>query len=119
MQLYLTRKGSVNVSRFTHFTAILVLSNWTSHKQTNQGQLDKDFAALNRLALQQKATTSDKQYDFRKTVNARLKDPRQRKDLVIITAGPVDENTTYGTANKPSTPIKAVVEGFFGDVAEQ
>ena len=32
---------------------------------------------------------------------------------------PVDERTTYGTANRPSTPIKAVVEGFFGDIAEQ
>jgi len=25
----------------------------------------------------------------------------------------------FGTANRPSTPIKAVVEGFFGDVAAQ
>ncbi len=29
----------------------------------------------------------------------------------------MDENLRFGTANRPSTPIKAVVEGFFGDVA--
>jgi hypothetical protein len=30
---------------------------------------------------------------------------------------PYDE-FTYGRANRPSTPIRAVVSGFYGDVAE-
>lgn len=29
------------------------------------------------------------------------------------------EDFIYGKANRPSTPIKAVVCGFYGDVAEQ
>ena len=28
------------------------------------------------------------------------------------------EEFTYGKANRPSTPVKAVVGGFYGDVAE-
>jgi len=71
---------------------------------------------LNRLAIKNRATTPRKQYDFRQTVNARLRDPGYRRDVLVQL--PVDENTAYGTANRPSTPIKAVVEGFFGDVAE-
>ena len=94
-----------------------MLTNWTAHNMSLKQQGDKDYAALNRLALKGKATTSDKQYSFRQTVNARLKDPLNRKDL--NTHFPFDDNSTFGTANRPSTPIKAVVEGFFGDVAEQ
>ena len=30
-----------------------------------------------------------------------------------------EEEFTYGRSNRPSTPIKAVVCGFYGDVAEQ
>ena len=30
---------------------------------------------------------------------------------------PFSEETRFGNPNRPSTPIKAVVEGFFGDVA--
>jgi len=29
-----------------------------------------------------------------------------------------EEEFIYGKANRPSTPIKAVVSGFYGDVAE-
>jgi hypothetical protein len=29
-----------------------------------------------------------------------------------------DEEFTYGKANRPSTPVKAVVNGFYADVAE-
>ena len=30
-----------------------------------------------------------------------------------------DEEFTYGRANRPSTPVKAVMSNFYGDVAEQ
>jgi len=29
------------------------------------------------------------------------------------------EDFTYGKANRPPTPVKAVISGFYGDVAEQ
>ena len=92
-----------------------LLTNWTFHQQTKTNKTDKDFKELNRLAIKNKATTSDKQYNFRQQVNARLKDPASRRDLDI--KYPFGEDTRFGNANRPSTPIKAVVEGFFGDVA--
>lgn len=61
----------------------VVLTNWTFHQQTLKQQQDKDFAALNRLAIKNKATTSRGQYDFRQTVNARLKDPNCRRDYGV------------------------------------
>jgi len=30
-----------------------------------------------------------------------------------------DEDFTYGMPNRPSTPVKAVVNGYYGDAAEQ
>jgi hypothetical protein len=38
-----------------------------------------------------------------------------RRDYEI--RNPFSEETRFGNPNRPSTPIKAVVEGFFGDVA--
>lgn len=95
-----------------------MLTNWTPHQQTFKKQTDKDFKELNRLAIKNNATTSDQQYNFRQQVNARLKDPR--RDLQSGQSQfRFDENSRFGTANRPSTPIKAVVEGFFGDVAAE
>jgi len=50
-------------------------------------------------------------------VNARLRDPNNRREYG--SGIPIYENQAFGNPNRPSTPIKAVVEGFFGDVAEQ
>lgn len=47
-------------------------------------------------------------------MNARLKDPISRRDFEI--KYPFNDDTRFGNANRPSTPIKAVVENFFGDV---
>ena len=93
-----------------------MLTNWTVHQQSRQKVGDKDFSKLNKMALSHKATTPRKQYDFRKSVNARLKDPLSRGAIQHLV---LSENAVFGQPNRPSTPIKAVVEGFFGDVAEQ
>ena len=72
-------KEGVGACRFqliNLLTIFIVLTTWAVHHQTSKQTGDKDFAALNRLALKERATTPRKQYDFRQTVNARLKDPR-------------------------------------------
>ena len=117
---HLIRRVSENVSDFSNCNNYhqKVLTNWTFHQQTQKKSTDKDFKELNRAAIKNKATTSDQQYNFRQSVNLRLKDPAQRRELQL-SIGKFDENTRFGTANRPSTPIKAVVEGFFGDVAAQ
>jgi hypothetical protein len=53
-----TRKVLVLVRSFRF--DLKVLSNWTSHQQSSKKIGDKDFSALNKLALSQKATTPRK-----------------------------------------------------------
>jgi hypothetical protein len=43
----------------------------------------------------------------------RLKEPLRAKGVMLP-----DEEFIYGKGNRPSTPIKAVISGFYGDVAE-
>lgn len=45
--------------------------------------------------------------------DVRLKEPLRTSGIML----PHDD-FTYGKANRPSTPVKAVVSGFYGDVAE-
>ncbi|CDW88730.1 UNKNOWN [Stylonychia lemnae] len=50
----------------------------------------------------------------RQQIDIRLKEPKRQGAMLLP-----EEEFTYGKANRPSTPIKAVVSGFYGDVAEQ
>ncbi len=43
----------------------------------------------------------------------RLKEPLKSHGIYLP-----EEEFTYGRANRPSTPMKAVMAGFYGDVAE-
>ena len=78
-----------------------------------KGLPDKDFKQLNKMSVSSKATTCQSQYSFRKTMDLRLKPPSQQPGIYLP-----EEEFTYGRANRPSTPIKAVMGGFYGDVAE-
>lgn len=75
-----TKKGSARVSKSVS-VIMIVLTNWTFHNQSQKQQTDKDFAALNRLAIKNKVTNCREQYDFRQTVNARLRDPNNRREF--------------------------------------
>lgn len=79
-----------------------------------KGLPDRDFKALNKVSIQQKAVNAHTQYSFRQQVDIRLKEPQRQRGIVLP-----EEEFIYGKANRPSTPIKAVVSGFYGDVAEQ
>lgn len=83
------------------------------HKRSVKGLPDKDFKAINKLAIKNKATCASTQYTFRQSVDVRLKQPFRNTGIYLP-----EEEFTYGRANRPSTPIKAVVSGFYGDVAE-
>lgn len=79
-----------------------------------KGIPDKDFKSLNKVSISNKATNSRTQYDFRKQIDIRLKEPKRQGPMYLP-----EEEFTYGVANRPSTPVKAVISGFYGDVAEQ
>eukprot|EP00347_Sterkiella_histriomuscorum_P018400 403345649 len=89
-------------------------SIWSLHQRSMKGLPDKDFKTLNKASIYNKAVTCQTQYNFRQNVDIRLKEPRRQGPMYLP-----QEEFTYGRQNRPSTPIKAVVSGFYGDVAEQ
>jgi hypothetical protein len=54
------------------------------------------------------------QYKMRQTIDVRLREPLRQSAITLP-----HEEFIYGKANRPSTPMKAVMGGFYGDVAEQ
>ena len=89
-----------------------LLSVWTSHKSSTVPKADKDFKKLNALSVSEKACTSSSQSKFRKMTDIRLKTSqgRQRDSVPDI---------IFGTENRPSTPMKAVITNLYGESAAQ
>lgn len=92
----------------------IVTSVWSLHQRSMKGLPDKDFKSLNKVSISQKAVNSQTQYRFRQQIDIRLKEPKRQGPMYLP-----EEEFTYGRQNRPSTPVKAVVSGFYGDVAEQ
>ena len=92
----------------------IVTSIWSLHDRSQKGLPDKDFKSLNKLSVKEKATCARTQYTFRQNVDVRLREPVKDKGIYLP-----EEEFTYGRGNRPSTPMKAVMSGFYGDVAEQ
>lgn len=92
----------------------IVTSIWSLHNRSVKGLPDKDFKVLNKVSIKEKATNAHTQYSFRQSIDIRLKEPAKDKGLYLP-----EEEFTYGRGNRPSTPMKAVMSGFYGDVAEQ
>ena len=87
-----------------------LLGTWTSHKTSAVPKPDKDFKKLNALSVAEKACTSSSQSKFRKSTDIRLKTASGRpRDAV--------PDMIFGTENRPSTPMKAVISNFYGDFA--
>lgn len=85
------------------------------------GGTDKDFKTLNKVALKSKATTAHQQYQYRSGTDLRLRDPTETiasKTFYKTFNRAVDEDTTYGKALSPSTPIKEVMSNYFGEIGE-
>ena len=51
---------------------------------------------------------------MRQTIDIRLKEPLRQSGITLP-----HEDFIYGKQNRPSTPMKAVMGGFYGDVAEK
>jgi len=107
-----------------------VTSEWMTHdlKQKSLPN-DKNFKVLNKLATKNRVTTAAAQNRFRQKVDVRLKDPlplikyaqeHRRVGLHYRTSSQQQEDVqyVYGMPNRPSTPIRTVVNGVYGIVAE-
>ena len=90
-------------------------------KATSQKTYDKDFMRLNKIATRNKVTTCQQQSQLRNAMGdyVRLRDPHASA-MRSSQRGPVRayEHDYFGKANRPSTPIKDVVNSRYGSHAE-
>ena len=90
-----------------------LLSSWATHAQSWEAPPDKDFKKLNALSLKKGATTAKQQRQFRTTADVRIQTAKPGS------VRPAVPDITFGEPTRPSTPIKAVVGNFYGNVAAE
>ena len=110
-------------SQLISLCLVTVTSHWVTHKQsTKGGPLDHDFKKLNKIATKHRVTTCQGQYNMRKSVDVRLRDPRETIRHGKVAPNEMNEylqdDFYFGKANRPSTPVKDVVNSLFGNQAE-
>ena len=103
-------------------------SNWQTFQMPQQQRPnDKNYRALNKLATKQRVTTSAAQYRFRQQQDVRLANPLSRQAYIeknvpmqyhSRTLSDSQDNFAFGMPNRPSTPIRTVVNGVYGVVAD-
>lgn len=93
-----------------------------THDDTMHRSYDKDYKRLNKLATANRVTTCIDQYKFRNfyATNVRLKDPNASvmRSLALQKGAIRPEHEFFGRPNRPSTPVKNVVNFDFGTSAE-
>lgn len=100
-------------------------SEWvsTQHSSHHGKVYDKDFKKLNKIATANRVTTCRDQYRLRQHLgdHVRIKDPNQtlRSQAFERGAVRVDHAASYGKPNRPSTPIKDVVNEEYARASQQ
>lgn len=89
-----------------------LLTNWQVHRSSSVPKQDKDFKKLNALSVYEGVHTASGQSKFRKNNEIHFQKITNKR----ITPNP---NITFGTENRPSTPIKAVICNFYGEYAAE
>ena len=81
---------------------------WKVSERTQGKDGEKDFRRLNKLGLKKKITRASQVREFRKN----------SPDVLITKRGRgVTPEVCFGQAARPSTPMKALLANFYGEVA--
>lgn len=91
-----------------------LLSSWQMHSPTKAPLVQKDYNKMNKLGAVSKITKPKQVKNFREKHNFTIKDSRNR--LKYAKRLPSEE-FVYGIPNKPSTPIKNLVQFEYGNKA--
>lgn len=89
-----------------------LLTQWQSHRSSSVPRQDKDFKKLNVLSVYEGVFTASGQTKFRKNNDIHIQTPISKRN-------PDTPDMTFGTENRPSTPIKAVICNFYGEYAAE
>lgn len=84
-----------------------LISSWDIHKSSTLPRPDKDFKKSNAVCIAEGACTAAKQTKFRANADLRIKTASQKERFHA-------PDMIFGVGNRPSTPIKAVITGFYG-----
>ena len=87
-----------------------LVSSWNVHKSSTTPRPEKDFKKLNIASIAKRVYNSPQQSKFRLNTDIRLKSPSPKAKIIV-------PNLVFGSENKPSTPIKAVLSNFYGKYA--
>ena len=93
----------------------IVIRSWKVHKSSKIAKPAQDFIRINKLAIKMNATNFTTNKDFRKTVDIRQKIRIGKKGKKIYLPA---EGFAYGLPNRPSTPIKDVLNNAYGTRGE-
>ena len=105
--------GKKNIA--DQFGAGSLVSSWNNHKASVVENSIQDYCRVNKLALKNKVTDAKALKEFRKEnevikVEKYITKPIGNKDIASKLV-----LKSFGKANRPSTPIKGVIQGTFGD----
>ena len=91
------------------------MNSWNTHNATTVETIDKDFKKLNRLACLNKVTNARGAKSFRQDLDYKLVKKYEKRPYGMENAQLVSKRSAqdlgYGRQNRPSTPVKAVIEG--------
>jgi len=103
----------------------LVTNQWRTHKKVEAKTAnDVDYHRLNKLASKNRVTTAKDSYQLRQFARKTIALPdvsSKTKSHIRMTSQPLrlaDDPYRFGMPNKPSTPMRTVICGTYGNAAE-
>ena len=84
--------------------------SWNVHIPSTVNAPTQDFATKNKMSIEAGANDLSKHKEFIKNLDVKKKLKYKEKPKTIDLP---PENFVYGLANKPSTPIKEVINGVY------
>lgn len=91
-----------------------LISSWQTHQPTKDSQSNKDYSKLNKLGVVNKITDPKQVKQFREKHDVHVK---KLKGKLEVSQKPIHDDFVFGIKNKPSTPIKNLVQFDYGNQA--
>ena len=101
------------------FNAGSLVSSWNDHTQTVVENQIQDYRKVNKLALKNKVTDAKGLKDFRKDHDFKKVERYETRPIGNRDIKNELATKSFGKPNRPSTPIKGVICGTYGDEQTQ
>lgn len=93
-----------------------LIHDWKYHDPTQDEIGDKDFCKMNKVAVKKGQYTSSGFRTISKESGDRIKPYKGKKEQEIFLP---EKDFVFGVANKPSTPVKKVINNDYGNESEK